>query len=48
MLTPEERALRAEQTRTALREWNGYDPNASEQADLDPELDRRLSEAGTR
>jgi hypothetical protein len=48
LLTPEERAERAERARAALREWNGYDPSASEQAALDAELDRRLSEAGVR
>ncbi|MFE0799030.1 hypothetical protein [Streptomyces sp. NPDC058812] len=48
LLTPEERVVRAERTRVALREWNGYDPSASEQAALDAELDRRLSEAGAR
>ncbi|MFF8594873.1 hypothetical protein ACF061_26170 [Streptomyces sp. NPDC015220] len=48
MLTPEERAARAEQARTALRAWNGYDPSAGEQAALDVELDRRLGGAGAR
>jgi hypothetical protein len=48
LLTPEERTARAEQARTALREWNGYAPSPSEQAALDAELDRRLSEAGAR
>jgi hypothetical protein len=48
LLTPKERAERAEQTRVALREWNGYDPSASEKAAIDAELDRRLSEAGAR
>jgi hypothetical protein len=48
LLTPEERAERAERARVALREWNGYDPSASEQEALDAELDRRLSEAGAR
>lgn len=45
LLTPAERAERAEQARTALREWNGYNPTKSEQAALDAELDRRLAEA---
>lgn len=48
LLTPEERAARADQARAALRAWNGYDPSASEQAELDAELDRRLGEAGVR
>jgi hypothetical protein len=29
-----------------LREWSGYDPNEQEQAELDAELDRRMTEAG--
>ncbi|MEV6775198.1 hypothetical protein [Streptomyces syringium] len=45
LLTPAERAKRAEQARAALREWNGYNPTKSEQAALDAELDRRLAEA---
>lgn len=45
LLTPDERAARAEQARAALLSWNGYAPTASEQRDLDSELDRRLSEA---
>ncbi|MDI3095922.1 hypothetical protein ACFWJV_31330 [Streptomyces rochei] len=48
LLTPEERAERAAQARAVLREWNGYDPSAGEQAALDVELDRRMSEAGIR
>ncbi|MEU5000832.1 hypothetical protein [Streptomyces sp. NPDC021622] len=44
LLTPEERAARAEQARIALREWNGYAPSAEEQRDLDAELDRRLAQ----
>lgn len=48
LLTPEERAERAEQARAILREWNGYDPSARELAALDAELGRRLSEAGVR
>jgi hypothetical protein len=43
LLTPAERAARAEQARAALRAWNGYDPTETEQADLDAELDRRLA-----
>ncbi|MFG3336503.1 hypothetical protein ACGFZZ_31345 [Streptomyces tendae] len=46
--TPEERASRAERTRIALREWNGYNPSESELVALDAELDRRLHEAGVR
>ncbi|MFB6814361.1 hypothetical protein ACFCV8_07425 [Streptomyces sp. NPDC056347] len=43
MLTPAERAERAEQARAALKKWNGYAPTASEESDLDSELDRRLA-----
>ncbi|MES9558834.1 MULTISPECIES: hypothetical protein [unclassified Streptomyces] len=43
MLTPAERARRAEQARAALKRWNGYAPTASEEDDLDSELDRRLA-----
>lgn len=45
LLTPAERAQRAEQARAVLREWNGYDPSTDQEADLDAELDRRLAEA---
>ncbi|MEV6735729.1 hypothetical protein AB0N14_01810 [Streptomyces sp. NPDC051104] len=45
LLTPAERARRAEEARAVLREWNGYDPSKDEEADLDAELDRRLAEA---
>ncbi|MFE6836876.1 hypothetical protein ACFVFI_18850 [Streptomyces sp. NPDC057705] len=45
LLTPAERAERAERARAALQNWNGYAPTASEQQDLDTELDRRLAEA---
>ncbi|MET9933518.1 MULTISPECIES: Arc family DNA-binding protein [unclassified Streptomyces] len=45
VLTPAERAERAEKARTALNTWNGYAPTASEQAALDDELDRRLTQA---
>ncbi|WP_156723235.1 hypothetical protein [Streptomyces apocyni] len=48
LLTPAERAERAEQTRAALHAWNGYNPTQDEQAELDAELDRRLGEAGAR
>ncbi|MBT2452476.1 hypothetical protein J7F03_36585 [Streptomyces sp. ISL-43] len=48
LLTPDERAARAERARAALRTWNGYAPTAAEQQDLDSELDRRLSEARSR
>ncbi|GAA2298751.1 hypothetical protein OHT20_19905 [Streptomyces caniferus] len=45
LLTPAERAERAEKARTALKKWNGYAPTAGEQQDLDTELDRRLAQA---
>ncbi|MFF7730493.1 hypothetical protein [Streptomyces sp. NPDC008001] len=45
LLTPAERAEQAERARRMLREWNGYDPGRDEEARLDAELDRRLSEA---
>ncbi|MFC8495159.1 hypothetical protein ACFUJU_31100 [Streptomyces sp. NPDC057235] len=45
VLTPAERAERAEQARVALNSWNGYAPTAGEQAALDDELDRRLTQA---
>ncbi|MCP9205896.1 hypothetical protein [Streptomyces cucumeris] len=48
VLTPAERAERAEKARSVLREWNGYDPTEAEVADLDAELDRRLAEAAPR
>ncbi|WP_369172163.1 hypothetical protein AB5J49_30980 [Streptomyces sp. R28] len=44
LLTPAERAEKAERARAVLREWNGYDPSDGEQADLDAELDRRLAQ----
>ncbi|MFE5899866.1 Arc family DNA-binding protein [Streptomyces sp. NPDC056488] len=44
VLTPAERAERAEQARAALNAWNGYAPTAVEQAALDDELDRRLTQ----
>ncbi|RZE56313.1 hypothetical protein C0Q98_19910 [Streptomyces albidoflavus] len=45
LLTPEERAERAEQARAALERWTGYAPSATEQQELDGELDRRLAQA---
>jgi hypothetical protein len=48
LLTPEERAARAERARIALREWNGYHVDPGEEAALDDELNRRLGEAGVR
>jgi hypothetical protein len=48
LLTPAERAQRAEQARTALHAWNGYAPTAGEQNALDAELDRRLARATDR
>ncbi|MEV6672302.1 hypothetical protein [Streptomyces sp. NPDC051162] len=45
LLTPAERAERAEQTRNLLHEWNGYDPSEDDVARLDADLDRRLAEA---
>lgn len=44
LLTPQERAERAEQARAALEEWSGYAPTAAEERDLDSELDRRLAQ----
>ncbi|MEV0604518.1 hypothetical protein AB0I82_35200 [Streptomyces sp. NPDC050315] len=48
LLTPQERAERAERARIALQKWNGYSPTASEEQDLDAELDRRLMQAAGR
>jgi hypothetical protein len=45
VLTPSERAARADAARVQLREWNGYDPGQQEQERLDAELDRRLGQA---
>ncbi|MCM2577553.1 hypothetical protein [Streptomyces meridianus] len=45
LLTPAERAARAERARKSLREWNGYNPTDADAANLDAELDRRLREA---
>lgn len=44
LLTPEERAERAEKAKAVLQEWNGYDPSQSEQDALDAELDRRIAQ----
>ncbi|WP_326771238.1 hypothetical protein [Streptomyces sp. NBC_01445] len=44
LLTPQERAERAEQARAALEEWSGYAPTVAEERDLDGELDRRLAQ----
>ncbi|MEU1503106.1 hypothetical protein [Streptomyces sp. NPDC005732] len=43
LLTPAERAERAAQARAALKAWNGYAPTATEERNLDDELDRRLA-----
>ncbi|MFF8911438.1 hypothetical protein [Streptomyces olivaceoviridis] len=48
LLTPDERAARAEQARAALKEWSGYAPTRTEEQDLDSELDRRLAQAAAR
>ncbi|WP_225828778.1 hypothetical protein [Streptomyces naphthomycinicus] len=48
LLTPDERAARAEQARAALEKWNGYAPTPAEEHDLDSELDRRLARAAAR
>ncbi|MGW2703526.1 hypothetical protein [Streptomyces sp. NPDC001340] len=50
LLTPAERAGRAEQARAALKEWTGYAPTPApaEERDLDSELDRRLAQAAAR
>jgi hypothetical protein len=44
LLTPGERAERAEKALAALKEWNGYAPTTAEEQDLDSELDRRLAQ----
>ncbi|MFJ3927802.1 Arc family DNA-binding protein [Streptomyces sp. NPDC090022] len=44
LLTPGERAERAEKAQAELRAWNGYAPTKAEQDDLDSELDRRLGQ----
>lgn len=46
LLTPAERAEKAERTRSMLHTWNGYDPSEDEAADLDAALDDRLRHAG--
>lgn len=48
LLTPQERAERAEKALAALKEWNGYAPTAVEQEHLDSELNRRLAEVKAR
>lgn len=48
LLTPQERAERAEKALAALKKWNGYAPTAAEQQALDDELDRRLDQARSR
>jgi hypothetical protein len=45
LLTPAERAERAEKVLAVLKEWSGYAPSAAEQRDLDSGLDRRLARA---
>ncbi|MFF6888633.1 hypothetical protein ACFY9F_36265 [Streptomyces sp. NPDC012421] len=44
VLTAAERAERAEQAKASLNAWTGYAPTATEEAGLDQELDRRLSQ----
>ncbi|MER6443305.1 hypothetical protein ABT275_44580 [Streptomyces sp. NPDC001185] len=44
LLTPAERAERAAQALATLKEWNGYAPTATEEQELDNELDRRLAQ----
>jgi hypothetical protein len=48
MLTPAERAERAEKARAALKDWTGYAPTSAEQESLDNELDRRLAQVNDR
>lgn len=48
LLTPGERAERAERARAALKEWTGYAPTAEQERDLDGELDRRLAQVAGR
>ncbi|GGQ85265.1 hypothetical protein GCM10010250_65530 [Streptomyces althioticus] len=48
LLTPGERAERAEKARAVLQAWNGYAPTPSEGRDLDRELERRLARATSR
>ena len=47
LLTPAQRAERAEQARAALQRWNGYTLSPDEAAVLDAELDVRLNQART-
>lgn len=46
VLTPEERAARAQKAREVLFQLNGYDPSPEEEAVLDSEIDRRLGLRG--
>ncbi|MGG2463457.1 hypothetical protein ACO0M4_27235 [Streptomyces sp. RGM 3693] len=48
LLTPTERAERAQQAKAVLQKWSGYAPSAAEEQDLDKELDRRLAKAAGR
>ncbi|MEU8521200.1 Arc family DNA-binding protein [Streptomyces sp. NBC_01216] len=43
VLTPAERAERADKAKAVLNAWTGYAPTAAEEAGLDDELDRRLA-----
>ncbi|MCB5178547.1 hypothetical protein [Streptomyces antimicrobicus] len=45
LLTPAERAERAQRARELLKAWNGYDPTPSEEEELDRELNRRIAKA---
>jgi hypothetical protein len=45
LLTPAQRAERAEQARAELQRWNGYTPSPDEAAALDAELNARLTRA---
>nr|EIF90550.1 hypothetical protein [Streptomyces tsukubensis NRRL18488] len=45
---PAERADRAKEAKASLEPWNGYAPSASEEKELDGELDRRLAQASRR
>ncbi|MFF0628618.1 hypothetical protein [Streptomyces sp. NPDC004296] len=48
LLTPAERAERAEKAKAVLQEWSGYAPTSAEEQDLDNEIDRRLAQAAGR
>ncbi|MEU9983587.1 hypothetical protein [Streptomyces sp. NPDC050856] len=48
LLTPAERAERAETAKATLRQWSGYAPTAAEEQDIDSELDRRLARVTAR